>query len=326
MADKGRHHAAITAKSHQSHQSRETLPHERSQRHGTPTTRPRSQVAAAMGGLQQGGSASRPKSGAAMTRTCGNGVLTLPLTGGKSGKLVVATAACPAAGRYARPGPRSGGVGGSMIGTREESGASGSTMRTVPIPGSLPREPVGLGQLIKGATSRAGLQPCAACERRAERLDRWVRFGPVGTRGSGRRSVVVVAVTVAAAVGGAVAGGKLGRKAGSAAGTKLRAKMQHRVTRPERLDSVAGYAEQGGEILGSIVGGTVAALAVLSLANRFLGLNGGGVFGARAAAYRRPDGLPGRDHRHDRARHHRPRGRRRTPRLALVRPCLQQKR
>jgi hypothetical protein len=177
----------------------------------------------------------------------------------------------------------------TMTETHEESGASDSPMRTVPIPWSLPREPVGLGQLIKGATSRVGLQPCASCERRAQRLDRWVRFGPVDiTRGSSRRSVVVVAVTVAAAVGGAVAGGKLGRKAGSAAGTRLREKMQHRGTRPERLDSLVGYAEQGGEFLGSVVGGTVAALAALSLANRFLGSDGGGVLGPQPLVIGRP--------------------------------------
>jgi hypothetical protein len=128
---------------------------------------------------------------------------------------------------------------------------------------------IGLGELIEGATSRVGLRSCASCKRRAQRLDRWVRFGPAGsTPGSGRPSVVVVAATVAAAVGGAVAGGKLGKKAGSAAGTRLRAKLQHRGARPERLDSAAGDAERGGEILGRIVGGTVAALAVLSLTNR----------------------------------------------------------
>jgi hypothetical protein len=111
-------------------------------------------------------------------------------------------------------------------------------------------------------------------------------------RGSSRRSVVVVAVTVAAAVGGAVAGGKLGRKAGSAAGTKLREKMQHRVARPERLDSVVGYAEQGGEFLGSVVGGTVAALVVLSLADRFLGFDGGGVLGPRQLLIGDPAAYP----------------------------------
>lgn len=180
-----------------------------------------------------------------------------------------------------------------MTEAHEESGGSDSPVRTVPVPWSLPREPVGLGQLIKGATSRVGLQPCASCERRAQRLDRWVRFGSVGsTRGSGRRSVVVVAVTVAAAAGGAVAGGRLGRRAGSAAGTRLREKLRARVTRPERLDSVVGYAEQGGEFLGSIVGGTVAALAVLSLANRFLGLDGGGVLGRRQLLIGDPAAYP----------------------------------
>ena len=102
----------------------------------------------------------------------------------------------------------------TMIKTHEESGAS---------------EPVGLGQLIKGATGRVGIQPCASCERRAQRLDRWVRFGSVGGArgaGSGRRSAVVVAVTVTAAVGGSVAGGMLGKKVGSAAGTRLREKLQ----------------------------------------------------------------------------------------------------
>ena len=144
----------------------------------------------------------------------------------------------------------------TMIKTHEESGAS---------------EPVGLGQLIKGATGRVGIQPCASCERRAQRLDRWVRFGSVGgARGarSGRRSAVVVAVTVTAAVGGSVAGGMLGKKVGSAAGTRLREKLQDRGTRPERMDSAVGYAEKSGMVLGSIAGGTVAVLVVLSLANR----------------------------------------------------------
>jgi hypothetical protein len=44
---------------------------------------------------------------------------------------------------------------------------------------------------------------------------------------------------------------------------------------------MVGYAEQGGKVLGSVVGGTVAALAALSLADRFLGLDGGGVLGHR---------------------------------------------
>ena len=68
--------------------------------------------------------------------------------------------------------------------------------------------------------------------------------------------------------------------------------MQHRVTRPERLDSVVGYAEQGGQSLGSIVGGTVAALAALSLADRFLGHDGGGVLGRRQLLIGDPAAYP----------------------------------
>ena len=128
-------------------------------------------------------------------------------------------------------------------------------------------ESVGLGQLIKGATGRVGIQPCASCERRAQRLDRWVRFGSVR---ADRRSVVVFAVVGVSAVGGSVAGGMLGRRVGAAVGTRLRDKLRDRGTRPERLDSVVGYAEKSGMVLGSVVGGTCAVLVVLTLANRIL--------------------------------------------------------
>ena len=140
-------------------------------------------------------------------------------------------------------------------------------MRTIPIPRSLPSEPVRLGQLVKGATRSVGLQPCASCERRAQRLDRWVSFGSVR---ADRRSVVVFALVGVSAVGGSVGGGMLGRRVGSAVGTRLRDKLRDRGTRPERLDSVVGYAEKSGMVVGSVVGGTVAVLVVLSLANRVL--------------------------------------------------------
>jgi hypothetical protein len=92
----------------------------------------------------------------------------------------------------------------------------------------------------------------------------------------------VFAVAIASAVGGSVAGGRLGRRAGLAVGTRLREKLRPRVAQPERLDSVVGYAEQGGELLGSVVGGTVAGLAALSLADRFLALIDAGVLGPTA--------------------------------------------
>jgi hypothetical protein len=38
---------------------------------------------------------------------------------------------------------------------------------------------VGLGDVIKRATSVAGIKPCGGCARRAERLNRWLAFsGP----------------------------------------------------------------------------------------------------------------------------------------------------
>jgi hypothetical protein len=46
------------------------------------------------------------------------------------------------------------------------------------LPRFLIREPVGLGDVVKRGTSVLGGGPCPACERRAERLNRWLRFEP----------------------------------------------------------------------------------------------------------------------------------------------------
>jgi len=46
----------------------------------------------------------------------------------------------------------------------------------VRLPGFIAEEEVGLGDLIKRATSAVGIKPCAGCERRAELLNRWVVF------------------------------------------------------------------------------------------------------------------------------------------------------
>jgi hypothetical protein len=48
----------------------------------------------------------------------------------------------------------------------------------VRLPRFLIREPVGLGDLVKRGTSVLGGGPCPVCERRAERLNRWLRFDP----------------------------------------------------------------------------------------------------------------------------------------------------
>lgn len=53
--------------------------------------------------------------------------------------------------------------------------------REVRIPGFVPDEPVGLGDVVKRATSRAGIKPCGGCARRAAALNRAVVF--TGRRG-----------------------------------------------------------------------------------------------------------------------------------------------
>ncbi|MFF0413668.1 hypothetical protein ACFYUY_24930 [Kitasatospora sp. NPDC004745] len=44
------------------------------------------------------------------------------------------------------------------------------------LPGFLTDEDVGLGDVIKRATSTVGIRPCGGCRRRAETLNRWVGF------------------------------------------------------------------------------------------------------------------------------------------------------
>ena len=51
----------------------------------------------------------------------------------------------------------------------------------VRLPGFISEEDVGLGDVIKRATSAAGIRPCGGCEKRAASLNRWLTF-------SGRRS------------------------------------------------------------------------------------------------------------------------------------------
>jgi len=41
----------------------------------------------------------------------------------------------------------------------------------------IPPRPAGLGDVIKRATSAMGVKPCAACEKRARRLNEKIPFG-----------------------------------------------------------------------------------------------------------------------------------------------------
>lgn len=50
----------------------------------------------------------------------------------------------------------------------------------VRLPGFVSDKDIGLGDVIKRATSAAGIRPCGSCEQRAAALNRWVTF-------SGRR-------------------------------------------------------------------------------------------------------------------------------------------
>jgi hypothetical protein len=44
------------------------------------------------------------------------------------------------------------------------------------LPGFVSEERVGLGDVVKRATSAAGIRPCGGCERRARALNQWVAF------------------------------------------------------------------------------------------------------------------------------------------------------
>jgi hypothetical protein len=46
----------------------------------------------------------------------------------------------------------------------------------VRLPGFITDEDVGLGDVIKQATSYFGIKPCGGCEQRASALNRWMVF------------------------------------------------------------------------------------------------------------------------------------------------------
>ncbi len=48
----------------------------------------------------------------------------------------------------------------------------------VRLPGFVTDEEIGLGDVIKRATTAVGIKPCGGCEQRARRLNRWLRFTP----------------------------------------------------------------------------------------------------------------------------------------------------
>jgi hypothetical protein len=55
---------------------------------------------------------------------------------------------------------------------------AGPAPHRVRLPGFITSEEVGLGDVIKRATSAVGVKPCDACQERARRLNRWMVFTP----------------------------------------------------------------------------------------------------------------------------------------------------
>ena len=64
---------------------------------------------------------------------------------------------------------------GSTDGT---SGQDDGARHRVRLPRFIVHEPVGAGQVVKRFTSAVGVKPCTGCERRAARMDRWLRVQP----------------------------------------------------------------------------------------------------------------------------------------------------
>jgi len=59
---------------------------------------------------------------------------------------------------------------------RKESKQSSEPTHRVRLPGFIIENEIGLGDVIKSATSAIGVRPCAGCEHRAAALNRWLVF------------------------------------------------------------------------------------------------------------------------------------------------------
>jgi hypothetical protein len=61
---------------------------------------------------------------------------------------------------------------------------SKSELSPVRLPGFLNEKDIGLGDVIKRATSYAGIKPCGGCEARAAALNRWLVFSAASNKRS----------------------------------------------------------------------------------------------------------------------------------------------
>jgi hypothetical protein len=63
-----------------------------------------------------------------------------------------------------------------MSKTKESKQPSKCHPHRVRLPGFISEKEIGLGDVIKQATSAVGIRPCAECEGRAAALNRWMVF------------------------------------------------------------------------------------------------------------------------------------------------------
>ncbi|GII75704.1 hypothetical protein Sru01_06860 [Sphaerisporangium rufum] len=89
------------------------------------------------------------------------------------------TADDPAPSNRRRPAPAAAGEPALPEPDEAQARAAARPARfAVRLPGFLVEEEIGLGEVIKRATTSAGIRPCGGCGERAARLDRLVRFTP----------------------------------------------------------------------------------------------------------------------------------------------------
>ena len=62
------------------------------------------------------------------------------------------------------------------LGSEDKTQESSQPAR-VRLPGFLPDEETGLGDVLKRVSYVLGVKPCGGCERRAKTLNRWMVFG-----------------------------------------------------------------------------------------------------------------------------------------------------
>ena len=64
----------------------------------------------------------------------------------------------------------------TKAGDRSDPNETRRAAYRIRLPGFVVDEEIGLGDVVKRATSYVGIKPCGGCQRRASALNRWVSF------------------------------------------------------------------------------------------------------------------------------------------------------